>query len=155
MKQTRTLLAVLLCALTVRTAVSAAVAATHTEAAPRVRVFILSGQSNMEGHGFIPAGRGDEAASQHKIVMEFDQPVTWNNALASQFYLDGKQGQIASGSVSGKFVKLQLAAAAPGPKLTYLDSKSWSQTNLLRGENGIAALTFCEVPISPQQPGLR
>jgi hypothetical protein len=31
--------------------------------------------------------------------------------------------------------------------LTYLDSRSWSPTNLLRGIHGQAALTFCGVPI--------
>jgi hypothetical protein len=35
---------------------------------------------------------------------------------------------------------------------SYLDSKSWSQDRLLDGANGIAALTFCEVPISPAKP---
>jgi sucrose-6-phosphate hydrolase SacC (GH32 family) len=31
--------------------------------------------------------------------------------------------------------------------VTYLDSDSWSPENVLFGENGIAALTFCDVPI--------
>ncbi len=35
-----------------------------------------------------------------EIVMEFDQPVKWDNALASQFYLDGEKGNVASGSVA-------------------------------------------------------
>ena len=30
--------------------------------------------------------------------------------------------------------------------------RSWSQNRLLRGENGIAALTFCEVPIQAGPP---
>ena len=34
---------------------------------------------------------------REEIVMEFDQPVKWDNALASQFYLDGEKGQVASG----------------------------------------------------------
>jgi hypothetical protein len=54
--------------------------------------------------------------------------------------------------VAGKVVTLQLTAPSTAQKLTYLDSKSWSQSNLLRGENGIAALTFCEVPILSQRP---
>jgi hypothetical protein len=87
-----------------------------------------------------------------EIVMEFDQPVKWDNALATQFYLDGETGKVASGSVAGKVVALQLTAPSTAQKLTYLDSKSWSQSNLLRGENGIAALTFCEVPILSQRP---
>jgi len=87
-----------------------------------------------------------------EIVMEFDQPVKWDNALVSEFYLDGENGKVASGTVSGKVVTLKLTAPSTAQKLTYLDSKSWSQSNLLRGENGIAALTFCEVPILSQRP---
>ena len=87
-----------------------------------------------------------------EIAMEFDQPVKWDSALASQFYLDGEKGRVASGAVSGKVVTLKLAAASPAQTLTYLESSSWSQKTLLRGENGIAALTFCEVPILPHRP---
>lgn len=81
--------------------------------------------------------------------MEFNQPVNWDNTLAGQFYLDGEKGKVASGAVSGPVVTLKLTAPSTAQKLTYLDSASWSQTHLLRGENGIAALTFCEVPILP------
>jgi hypothetical protein len=79
--------------------------------------------------------------------MEYDQPVKWDNALVSEFYLDGESGKVASGTVSGNVVTLKLKEASPAQKLTYLDSKSWNQSRLLRGENGIAALTFCDVPI--------
>ena len=84
-----------------------------------------------------------------ELTLEFDQPVKWDPALASEFQLDGEPGQIASGAVSGAVVTLKLAAASTARTLTYLDSGSWSQDRLLRGENGIAALTFCEVPIEP------
>jgi hypothetical protein len=84
-----------------------------------------------------------------EIVLEFDQPVKWDDALASQFYLDGEKDRVVSGTVSGNVLKLQLTAASAAQRMTYLDSKSWSPKNVLRGENGIAALTFCEVPISP------
>ena len=84
--------------------------------------------------------------------MEFDQPVKWDNALVGQFYLDGEKGKVVSGAVSGNTVTLKLTAASTAKHLTYLDSSSWSQDKLLRGENGIAALTFCEVPILLQRP---
>ena len=84
---------------------------------------------------------------KNQIVMAFDQPVKWDNALAGQFYLDGEAGKVASGVVAGNRVTLTLSAASSARKLTYLDSNSWSQSTLLRGENGIAALTFCDVPI--------
>jgi hypothetical protein len=89
---------------------------------------------------------------QDEIAMEYDQPVKWDNALVSEFYLDGESGKVASGTVSGNVVTLKLTAASPAQQLTYLDSKSWSQSRLLRGENGIAALTFCDVPILSPKP---
>ncbi len=87
-----------------------------------------------------------------ELVLEFDQPVKWDDALAGQFYLDGAKGRIASGSASGNMLRLKITAPSVAKTLTYLDSASWSQDKLLRGENGIAALTFCDVPVLPQKP---
>jgi hypothetical protein len=89
---------------------------------------------------------------KNEIALEFDQPMVWTDALASQFYLDGKAGKVASGAVSGNVVKLKLAADATAQTITYLVDKRWDIKNLLYGENGIAALTFCEVPILPRKP---
>jgi hypothetical protein len=89
---------------------------------------------------------------KNEIALEFDQPMVWTDALASQFYLDGKAGQVASGAVSGNVVNLKLAADATAKTITYLVDKRWDINNLLYGENGIAALTFCEVPILPRKP---
>jgi hypothetical protein len=50
--------------------------------------------------------------------------------------------------VAGNVLTLMLKQASTAETITYLDSKSWSQDRLLDGANGIAALTFCEVPIS-------
>jgi hypothetical protein len=44
-------------------------------------------------------------------------------------------------------VKLKLKAAAQGDRITYLDSANWNPENLLYGQNDLAALTFCDVPI--------
>ena len=84
-----------------------------------------------------------------EIALEFDQPMAWSDALTSQFYLDGKEGKVASGAASGNVVKLKLAAAADAKTITYLVDRKWDPKNLLYGQNGIAALTFCEVPIEP------
>jgi hypothetical protein len=84
-----------------------------------------------------------------EVALEFDQPVVWSDSLASQFYLDGTQGRVATGSVVGDVVTLKLRGHSTAQRITYLDSKSWSQEHLLRGESGIAALTFCGVPILP------
>ena len=87
-----------------------------------------------------------------EVVLEFDQPVRWDDALAGQFTLDGRKGQVASGSASGSALKLKLTGASTAGSITYLDSAAWSQKTLLVGANGIAALTFCEVPILARKP---
>ena len=89
------------------------------------------------------------SAKKDEITLEFDQPVIWNDSLKSQFYLDGVKGMVTSGAVAGNVITLKLTAATTAQAIAYLDSKSWSQENLLYGENGIAALTFCNVPILP------
>jgi hypothetical protein len=85
---------------------------------------------------------------KNEIILEFDQPVVWKESLISQFYLDGEAGKVVSGSVSGNILRIKLSEPASAQKITYLDSKTWSQENLLWGLNGIAALTFFEVTIA-------
>jgi hypothetical protein len=86
-------------------------------------------------------------ANNDEITLEFDQPVLWLDALASQFYLDGEAGKVASGSVSGNLLKLKLTAPATAKSITYITDRKWDPKTLLYGKNGLAALTFCEVPI--------
>ncbi|MCX6878228.1 MAG: hypothetical protein NTW21_31110 [Verrucomicrobia bacterium] len=80
-------------------------------------------------------------AKKDEIVLEFDQPVAWIDALASQFYLDGEAGQVASGRVSGNLLTLKLTAPASAKSITYLTDKKWDPKSLLYGKNGLAALT--------------
>ncbi len=87
------------------------------------------------------------SAKRDELVMEFDQPVKWSNTLTGQFYLDGILGKVISGKVAGCLVTLKLSGSSSAQDITYINGQSWSQETLLRGENGIAALTFCEVPI--------
>ena len=84
-------------------------------------------------------------ARKDEISLEFDQPVVWIDALAGQFYLDGKPGQVASGTVSGNLIKLKLAAPSTAKTITYVQDRRWDPKTLLYGKNGIAALTFCDV----------
>ena len=81
------------------------------------------------------------------LALEFDQAIAWTNTLASEFLIDGKRGKITSGTIAGNVLTLQLTGTDGGKTVTYLDSSKWSQTRLLKGTNGLAALTFCEVPI--------
>ena len=82
------------------------------------------------------------------IVLEFDQSVVWTDALSGQFYLDGERDKVASGSVVGKELTLKLKEASAATSITYLKEIAWSQDKLLVGDSGIAALTFCKVPLS-------
>ncbi len=81
------------------------------------------------------------------IALEFDQPVVWAENLVGQFYLNDEKDKVASGSVKGNVLTLTLKEASSAKVITYLKETSWSQDNLLMGANGIAALTFCKVPI--------
>jgi len=83
------------------------------------------------------------------IALEFDQPIMWADALASQFHLDGEGGKVASGSVIGNVLTLKLASPSTAQQITYLNGQSWDPNNLLYGANGIAALTFCNVQVFP------
>lgn len=87
---------------------------------------------------------------QTAITLEFDQPVVWHDQLVSQFYLDDEKGRISSGSVKNNVLTLKLIEPGAFSRITYLKESSWNQNNLLRGTNGMAALTFCNVPIDPK-----
>ena len=86
-------------------------------------------------------------STKDTIALEFDQPVVWTDTLAGQFYLDGEQDKVASGRVTGNVLTLKLKAASAAKKITYLKEVAWKQETLLNGANGLAALTFCAVPI--------
>ncbi len=89
---------------------------------------------------------------RRSIALQFDQPVVWKNALAGQFYLDDTAGVIVSGTVTGNVLILTLKEPGTFERITYLKEMAWNQDMLLYGQNGMAALTFCNVPIRPWQP---
>ncbi|MEQ2009367.1 MAG: DUF2341 domain-containing protein [Limisphaerales bacterium] len=91
-------------------------------------------------------------AAKDALVLEFDQPVVWSDTLAGQFYLDGAKDSVASGSVAGNVLTLKLKEPSAAKQITYLKEIAWSQDTLLLGANGLAALTFCEVPILFTKP---
>ena len=92
------------------------------------------------------------AGPQHdRVVLEFDQPVVWADTLGSEFTLDGSRGTVTKGTATGNTLVLDLQAPSQARTISYLDSARWQPANLLRGANGIAALTFCQAPIEPQR----
>jgi hypothetical protein len=92
--------------------------------------------------------RAELGPKRDTVVLTFDQDISWDDALAGQFYLDGEKGKVVSGSVSGKVLSLRLAEASHATRVTYLKEVEWSQDKLLMGTNGMAALTFAEVALN-------
>jgi hypothetical protein len=89
------------------------------------------------------------------IVLEFNQPVIWKDALVSDFYLDDIAGKVASGSVVGNVLTLKLKEPSTAKTIQYLKEMNWTQDRLLIGANGLEALTFCDVPINNTKEDVR
>ncbi len=87
-------------------------------------------------------------AAKNEVALEFGQPMAANFAAKGMLFLDGIANKVASGSVVGNTVKLQLIAASTASTITYVQGGSYDRPNLILGSNGIAALTFHKVPIS-------
>ncbi|MBS0266701.1 MAG: DUF2341 domain-containing protein [Planctomycetes bacterium] len=85
--------------------------------------------------------------AQDSLTLVFNQPVVWDDALAGQLYLDDAADLVESGQVSGNRLILKLKQPSSAKAITYLKEMRWNRERLLRGTNGIAALTFCQVPI--------
>jgi autotransporter-associated beta strand protein len=90
-------------------------------------------------------------ANRTAIALEFGQPVAWNSASTAVLFLDKVPGKVGSGSASGNVIQLRLTAASTAQTIDYLEDASWdgNSASLIRGSNGVAALTFADVPIAP------
>lgn len=86
---------------------------------------------------------------EHKqsLVLEFDQEIVWTDTAANQFLFDGKVGRVASGTAAGNRLTLALPEPLKAATVSYPDTATWGLDRLLVGRGGIAALTFCDVPI--------
>ena len=84
------------------------------------------------------------------LILEFDHHVKWTDSLVSQFHLDGEAKQVVAGTANGNRITLKLKGPTKSQTVTYLDSANWNPDNLLYGQHGLAALTFCEVPIDAE-----
>ena len=93
------------------------------------------------------------SAAKTAIALEFDQDMAWTSANAANIYLDQLSGKVASGTVSGKTITLQLSVATTTSTITYLMDQYWDgSSGKLFGANGIAALTFADVTINATPP---
>ncbi|OYV00518.1 MAG: hypothetical protein CFE26_23885, partial [Verrucomicrobiales bacterium VVV1] len=94
----------------------------------------------------------------NESALVFDQSVAWNPGAPTMLFLantaGATSGTVSSGSASGNTIKLQVSGATSAATITYLKGLvSWQQANLLVGtNNGIAALTFADVPIAALPP---
>lgn len=93
------------------------------------------------------------SAAKNEIALVFDQDVAWNpGALKMLFLADAAGaacGSVTSGAASGNTITLQVSDAATAAAITYLKGLvAWQQADILSGTNGIAALTFADVPIA-------
>jgi hypothetical protein len=84
-----------------------------------------------------------------EILLEFGQPIVWNDATVSELRLDGEAGGIRSGEAAGSTLRLAVAPGCRAATITYLVDRQWHPDRVLRGVNGIAALTFHAVSIEP------
>jgi hypothetical protein len=92
------------------------------------------------------------SSSKHdEVLVTFDQAVKWDDAICKQFLVDNQEGKVISGSAQGNLVKLKVAPRTSFQKLTYINGRTWTREAQVRGENGIAALSFCDVPIGSEQ----
>ena len=86
-------------------------------------------------------------SQRDEVVLEFDYPIKWADSLVSQFHLDGEAKQVVAGAANANQITLKLKGPTKSKTVTYLDSANWNPDNLLYGQNGLAAFTFCDVPI--------
>lgn len=93
-------------------------------------------------------------SARDEIALDFGQPVSWNPESVRNFHLDDAPAAIRSAVVQGDILTLALAAPSQAATITYLRGRDWDgkPVNLLRGANGIAALTFCDVPLAAPAP---
>ncbi|MCX6880869.1 MAG: hypothetical protein NTW21_44780 [Verrucomicrobia bacterium] len=91
------------------------------------------------------------SADKREIALDFGQAMEWKDAWKAMIYLDGVVAAITSGKADGNTITLQLAAPCAAKTLSYLSGKDWDgqSGSLIRGANGIAALTWANVPLEP------
>ena len=95
--------------------------------------------------------------AKNEIALVFDQNMTWNvNAPILLFLANSAgatSGTVSSGSAAGNTIKLQVSGTTSAVTINYLKGLfPWMQADILKGTNGIAALTFADVPIAALGP---
>ena len=88
-------------------------------------------------------------AAKTRVVLQFDQQVVLEDGAISLIKLGGTGDLIISGSARGNTITVELSGAPASDTVTYGDASMKDRDNdpLIRGKNGIAALTFWKVPV--------
>ncbi len=90
------------------------------------------------------------SARKDEITLIFDQDVKWEDEVALRFHFDDESAELNSIGGAGEIITLKLANPSSAKNLSYIRGGKWRQEDaIIWGSNGIAALTFCEVPIRP------
>ena len=90
---------------------------------------------------------------QDEIALAFDQTVTWDTDVVGRFYVGEEAQKVVSARDFGHIITLKLAGPSEAKEITYVKGGQWRENQaIIWGTNGIAALTFCEVPILPSGP---
>ncbi len=89
------------------------------------------------------------SAAKDEIALDFGQPMTWKDEMKKDLYLDEAQAPISVGTADGNVIRLKLMAPSNAKEIGYIFGRDWDgkPASLIFGANGIAALTFCDVPI--------
>lgn len=88
--------------------------------------------------------------NRDEVTLVFDQSVNCKGTLTKQFFLDGNQPECLSVRSDANTVTIKLARSSTATHLSYVRSGMWSESDdMIWGENKLAALTFCELPIAP------
>ena len=91
------------------------------------------------------------SAAKDEIALDFGQAMKWTNRCKIWIYIDGKTAPISSGKVAGNVITLQLKSPTEAKTIAYISGRFWDgrpDDKLLYGTNGIAALTFCALPLT-------
>jgi len=94
------------------------------------------------------------SAAKDEIALDFGQPMTWKDEMKKDICLDEVRAPISSGTVAGNIIMLKFTQPSTAKTIGYLSGRDWDgkPASLIFGANGIAALTFCEVPLAPAKP---
>ena len=86
--------------------------------------------------------------AKNVIEVTFDQNVHWTDDVSQRFYFETQDSKVADVTGTGNTITLSLSNPTTATTLSYIQGGKWRMDDaIIYGENKLAALTFCEVPI--------